>query len=201
MGRRAPNSDLDRRQLIASMCAAGSLACLGCGRLALAAAEDELPADKFEAMSNMSFEAVFQFAYVNSFIPTMKILSNRIGLETIQHSASQAAGDEVGEMAAALPSNDLAAWVTRLKKANRFWKHVLTFEIAEDTEKAFEVKITECLWAKTFRGADAADIGYSWVCHPDYAMATAFNPKMSLIRDKTLMQGDSHCNHRWEVKA
>ena len=56
----------------------------------------------------------------------------------------------------------------------------------EDSETALEVRITECLWASTFRAADAADLGYSWVCHPDFAMARAFNPEMRLHRDRTL---------------
>ena len=77
----------------------------------------------------------------------------------------------------------------------------LGFEIVEDTETAFEVRVTECLWAKTFRDADAADLGYACICHPDYAMAKAFNPKLHMVRDKPLMQGCSHCNHRWEVQA
>jgi hypothetical protein len=201
MDRRPFESDLDRRQLITSLCAVGSLACLGCSRLAFAADQDEAPAHKFAAMSDMSFEAVFKFAYANSFIPTMNVLADRIGLESIQSAASESAAQEVRQMAEALPARGLSDWVEPLKNPNHLWKHVLTAEIVEDTENAFEVRITECLWAKTFRDADAADLGYSYVCHPDYAMATAFNPKMHMIRDKTLMQGCSHCNHRWEIKA
>ena len=71
----------------------------------------------------------------------------------------------------------------------------------EDAETAFEVRITECLWSKTFREEEAADLGYACICHSDYAMAKAFNAKMHLIRDKTLMQGFNHCNHRWEMQA
>jgi len=35
------------------------------------------------------------------------------------------------------------------------------------------------------------------VCHGDYAWAEGFNPDIKLVRDKTLMQGDSICNHRY----
>lgn len=187
--------------MITRLCAVGSLACLGCSRFAFAADEGDAPAHKFAAMSEMSFEEVFKFAYVNSFIPTMKVLADRIGLESIQSAASESAAHEIGKMAESLPSRGLADWVSGLKNPNHLWKHVLTSEIVEDTENAFEVRITECLWAKTFRDADAADLGYAYVCHPDYAMASAFNPTMRMTRDKTLMQGFSHCNHRWEVST
>jgi hypothetical protein len=60
--------------------------------------------------------------------------------------------------------------------------------------------MTECLWAKTFLDANAADIGFACVCFPDYAVAQAFNPKMKMIRDKTLMQGHDCCNHRYVIE-
>ena len=70
-------------------------------------------------------------------------------------------------------------------------------EIVEDTETAFELKVSECLPAAVFRDADAAEIGYASVCWGDYAWAQGFNPKIKLVRDKTLMEGDKYCNHRY----
>lgn len=61
--------------------------------------------------------------------------------------------------------------------------------------------MTECLWAATFRAAGAEDIGYATICHPDFATTTAFNPRMRMIRTKTLMQGHDCCNHRWVMEA
>jgi hypothetical protein len=69
----------------------------------------------------------------------------------------------------------------------------------EDQPAAFEVKVEECLWAATFRKHKAEDLGYLLICHPDFAMARGFNPKMKLHRTKTLMQGHKCCNHRWEM--
>jgi hypothetical protein len=79
--------------------------------------------------------------------------------------------------------------------------HALTMAIVDESDTAVEVRVTECLWAKTFRAADAADIGYACICHPDFAIARAFNPGMRMIRDKTLMQGHTHCNHRWVMEV
>ena len=200
MARPPDGSHMDRRQLVKSLCTAGSIACLGCSRLAFAAAEGA-PAHKFAAPSEMSFEEVFRVAYVNSFIPTMKVLAGRVGLETIQEAACASAAEEVRRSAASAPSRALADWAASLKTPNRLFEHVLTYDIIEDSRQAFEVRVTECLWATTFRDADAAELGYSWVCHPDFAMATAFNPRLRLTRDTTLMQGDRCCNHRWAIAS
>jgi hypothetical protein len=77
------------------------------------------------------------------------------------------------------------------------YKNTLTKEVVEDTDKAFELKVTECIWATTFLNAKAGDIGYAAVCWGDYAWAEGFNPKIKLVRDKTLMQGHDYCNHRY----
>jgi hypothetical protein len=198
---RSAVSQLDRRSLITGLCAAGSLACLGCSRLAFAGDVKEAASHKFDAPSEYTFAQVFKHAYGDAFIPTMQVLKEQVGLETIQAAASESARRQIGAMAKMAPSTGLADWVRPLKKPNRLWSHALTFEVVEDTENTFEVRIKECLWAKTFRDADAADLGYAYVCHADFAMAQAFNPKLHLTRDTTLMQGDSYCNHRWEFKA
>ena len=193
--------DLDRRRMVAGLCAAGTLACLGCGRAARAADGGESLDKGFSAASGMSFEEVFNFAYARSFIPTMKTLAERVGMEVIQDAACDTAAQAVGGAAALSPDRSLASWARMLKEPDEIMRHAIAFDIVEDGETAFEVRVTECLWASTFRAADAADLGYSWSCHPDFAMARAFNPEMRLRRDQTLMQGATHCNHRWELKS
>jgi hypothetical protein len=97
--------------------------------------------------------------------------------------------------------NDLATYTQDLRKPNRFWQNVLTFQIIEDTPSAFETKVTECLWAKTYREANAGDLGYILSCYGDYASAEGFNPKMRMIRTKTLMQGNDCCNQRYVIEG
>ncbi|NIM57953.1 MAG: hypothetical protein GTO16_03290 [Candidatus Aminicenantes bacterium] len=98
------------------------------------------------------------------------------------------------QQASSMPENSFAAYVKQFRSG---FDNVLTMEIVEDTEKAFELKVTECIWADTFLKAKAGDIGYAWVCWGDYAWAEGFNPKIKLVRDKTLMQGHDRCNHRY----
>ena len=159
---------------------------------------------KFKQDSGMTFEEVYGFAF-EPFISVLRNLGGALDredyIELLQKVASDAAAADTRKQAQSLPSNDLKTWTSEITEPNRFWKHVLTTEIVEDTDTAVEIKVTECLWAKTFREHDAADIGYATICHPDYAMCQAFNPKIRMIRTKTLMQGDECCNHRWVWEA
>ena len=41
------------------------------------------------------------------------------------------------------------------------------------------------------------EIGHAAVCNMDYYWPPAFNPDLIMERDKTLMQGHDHCNHRY----
>ena len=80
---------------------------------------------------------------------------------------------------------------------NPWMEASLTMEIIEDTDTVFEVKVTECLVGDTFLRAQAGEIGNAAVCIGDYTFAEGFNPKIKMIRDKTLTSGHSYCNHRY----
>jgi len=155
---------------------------------------------KFLEDTGMTFQEVFDFAYKGS-ISLMQNLANELGedhfIEIIKKAASESALREGQNKAKSLPSNDFPAFKVCEIGHNHFMEHALTLDAVEDTERALEIKVTECLWAKTFRESDASDIGYAALCHSDFAFCKAFNSKIRMIRSKTLMQGDSYCNHRW----
>ena len=152
----------------------------------------------------MTFKDVYDFAYKQGYIPIMQVLAHEMGKDAFIEMLKKAGaefGAQHGKMLAKhFPKNDLAAFIAFMKREDRVSQHVWTFETIEETDITFEIKVTECLWADTFREADAADIGYATYCHADYAMAQAFNPKMKMIRTKTLMEGHDCCNHRYVME-
>jgi hypothetical protein len=75
------------------------------------------------------------------------------------------------------------------------------YEIAENTDKVFEFKVTECLPARVCREMNAADIVYALECAPSDAMAKSFNPKMRVENPKNLMKGDSFCIERFVLEV
>ncbi len=202
----SPPDALSRRQLF-SILPLGAAGCLGCVGHTLcsaqtatpAAAEQHTPAEK----ADMSWEDVFRFTYQRNFIPVMKGLGAQIGSEKLCAMLREGTSDIARKSMANTPdtARTFENWTGGLRKPAPMFQHALVAQVVEDSPKAFEIKVSQCLWAKIFRGEDAAEIGYSAMCHPDFAVASAFNPKMKMLRTKTLMQGHDCCNHRWVMEA
>jgi hypothetical protein len=198
-----------RRELFVKLFPACSL-CLGCsGFQALTAAESQKAQSQFlggrsTQKADMNYEEIFKFAY-GGLIPVMKSLAEQMGkekfLEMLKRASSAAAAKETEETYRNKPKRDLATLLEDMRKAGPLYQHALTYEFVKDTEKEAEIKITECLWARTFRQANAADIGYALICHGDIGATRAFNPKITLIRPKLLMNGDNECRFRWTLEA
>ena len=206
---------LSRRELLRIL-PSGAAACLGCAGLALCTEQSkgqsfkDQPATQaaslgFSANADMTWEQAFNFRY-QGYARLMRKLSSRIGrdrfLEMLRKASSEVASEYSTLKAKSEPGRDLENFIvffTTELMPRPIYRSALVWEIAERSEKALEIRVSRCLWAKTFRAEDAAEIGYASVCYADYAGTTAMNPKIKLIRTKTLMQGHDCCNHRWVV--
>ncbi len=206
MNTRAHTLIQSRRTFCAKLLAAGAVSCIGCAELFAmpqsSGAEQEPSAEeKFSEDSKMSFKEVYEFAFRDRFIPIMLGISAEFGkekaIEMFMKITAKRATEEGLEWAKKMGKNDLESWIADVRKPDHRLSHVRTWTIIEDTKQVFEEKVTECLLAKTFRAVGAADIGYACFCYGDLVATPAFNPKIHLIRTKSLMQGDAYCNHRY----
>ena len=158
---------------------------------------------KFLKDSGMSIQEVYEFTFKEWYIPAMKNLKEQVGhdrfIEMLKKSSDKLYEPKDYE-GVNYSDRTLAAFADYEKQICEQYSDCITWEVNED-ESVFEIKITECLWAKTFREADASEIGYAGVCYMDYGMTKAFNPNLELIRDKTLMEGHDHCHFKWTVKG
>ena len=195
-----------RRELLLHVLPACSL-CLGFSRLAsvAAAAQKSQPlsfAKRAAEKTDMSYEDLFKFSY-GSLIPVLKNLSDQIGkdkfIEMLKKAASEAGLQNMAATLKNQPKRDLATLLADLRTPSPLYRHALTFEIIKDTDKEAEFRVTECLWAKTFRQANAADTGYATMCNPDIVNLKAYNPKITLNRTKLLMEGNNECRFRYTM--
>lgn len=195
---------LSRRALF-SILPAGAFGCLGCAR-AMACAQSsqaEPTRHSWAEKADVTWEEMFRFAYQKDLIPALKEVGAQLGREKFVGMLRGAANEVVRKKTAGRPPavRDLVTFAASMKNMPPLIQHALEAEIVEQSPEAFEYRVRKCLWAKVFRDGNAADIGYAMVCYPDYAVAKGLNPKLQLIRTKTLMQGDDSCSLRYLMEA
>jgi len=200
------SDSLNRRRFLTNVLPSGAMICLG-GNYLLDTSrvhkKQKVPTakHKFFKKSGMSFEEVFKFKY-GPYISTLQRLANLIGkdkfIKMLKKASAEAAEQRVKNIIRNLPKNDFDTFINTMVFTPLF-KDTLSMDVVEKTDKVLEIKITECLWAKTVRELkepDAVDIGHALACYPEIATTEAFNPKLKVIRTKTLMQGHNCCNSR-----
>jgi hypothetical protein len=192
---------MSRRKLF-SVLPAG---CLGCAAAARSDAQTGGPAQahSWTEKADVTWEEIFRFAFQKDLIPILKALAGQIGREKFVQMLQDTTGGLAakGMAGRSLPNRDFATFAANLRSLPPIIQHALQYEVLEDSPRALEYRVTQCLWAKSFREGDAGDIGYAMVCHPDYAIAAGFNPKLKLTRTKTLMQGGDSCHFRYSMEA
>jgi hypothetical protein len=139
----------------------------------------------------MSLEQVFNFAFRDTLAPELIALSRQVGREKLVEMLKDAT-DEVW-------FQDVVQERFHANLPNGFWSRAVNVEVLENTPNRRVYKVAACLWAKTFREADAADIGYALWCHGDYAIAKS--QKEHLERTSTLMQGHDSCLLKYTKQA
>jgi len=197
-------ASLSRRGLFA-----GIAGCVGCVRAAVCdseacASEATAQAEHtWTEKADLTWEQIFRFAYQKDLIPVLKVMSEQIGREKFVEMLKEAGGAVVQKKTAGRPPvvRDLVTFAANAKNMPPLMQHALDVEMVEQTPEAFEYCVKKCLWAKACRDENAADIGYAMICYPDYAVAKGLNPKLILVRTKTLMQGDDSCRLRYVMEG
>lgn len=134
-------------------------------------------------------------------IDMLKAIEEDIGEERLIKILSKMAynnGVNLGKrLAIKLKKNDFDSYCERFRDKDHVLNELTEFEIVEDSEKAFEVKVTECVIVEPFIKAGVGKFANAEMCDEDYGHAQGFNSKIKLIRDKTLTLGHNCCNHRY----
>lgn len=92
--------------------------------------------------------------------------------------------------------------LTQVKKLFGTSGDVATFTWVEDTPERLKVKVTHCRWAEELKkDGNDGELGYALACAGDPGYCAGLNPAMKFARTKTLMMGDDHCDHTYELKS
>lgn len=82
------------------------------------------------------------------------------------------------------------------------WKAngALEVDMLEETESNVDYNVTRCQYAEMYKEMGLAEIGHLLSCGRDGTFCQGYDPRISLIRTQTIMQGASHCDFRYSIK-
>ena len=126
----------------------------------------------------------------------VRALEQRYGaevLEVARKAILESAPRDPSEIGA--PGEDLHVYLKDLEKAcaaTHEWERVV------DEPDRVEYRFSRCMWAEVFRELGQTEIG-RWICEGDDPGVQSYHPRLRCHLTKTLMKGDSHCNHCFYV--
>jgi len=114
------------------------------------------------------------------------VVANKVIKSLARESGKQLA-KQMGENSIAAFAKGLSAWTA----GDAYEMEVLELS---DTRYFFNVK--RCRYADMYKELDMADLGVVLSCGRDFELVEGFNPRMKLVRTKTIMEGHDHCDFR-----
>ncbi len=76
----------------------------------------------------------------------------------------------------------------------------LTIDVLKATDTEFHYNVRRCRYAETYREMGFGPIGHLLSCNRDAAFCLGYDPRITLERRQTLMQGASHCDFRYRLE-
>lgn len=161
--------------------------------------------DKFYTPSDATFYDLFmlKFKTIIDFVNPMK---EKFGAEEVNEIVKKVGEDDGIKIAEQVKTQ---MPINSIEDVKNFYigfmnskpmQAALTYEILEETDKNLKFNVTECLYAKGFKDLNETELGYCAVCHADYALVKALNPKLKLTRTKTLMQDEDCCDFHFTLE-
>ena len=113
-------------------------------------------------------------------------VSNRVIKSLAQESGAQLA-KQMGGNSMADFARGLSAWAAG---------DAYEMEGLELSDTSYFFNIKRCRYADMYKQLGMADLGVVLSCGRDFELVKGFNPRMKLVRTKTIMEGHDRCDFR-----
>lgn len=134
--------------------------------------------------------------------PVIRAVARRIGwedalailMEASRREALQR-GRTVAEEAGRGGIHELVRDVASWGRGGR-WQ----MEVLEQTSTTFSFNVTRCPYAETYSELGVEDLGVALSCCRDEPFARGLDPRLRLVRTRTIMEGADHCDFRYSLE-
>ncbi len=75
----------------------------------------------------------------------------------------------------------------------------LVIEVTKATDEEFHYNVTRCRYAETYREMGLGHIGHLLSCNRDGVFCVGYDPRITLERTQTVMEGASHCDFKYRL--
>ncbi len=132
--------------------------------------------------------------------PLVRAMVAEIGqsraLDLVRGVISELARQSGAGLAQTIGDASLSAFAQSLD----LWKEegALEIDLLEKTPDRLSFNVTRCRYAEMYQTLGLGDLGASLSCQRDFALIEGFNPRISLTRTQTIMQGAPFCDFRFQ---
>ena len=127
-------------------------------------------------------------------------LSSEIGVSKTKHvirEVIKGIAIEQGHELTKLNGNSLEAFIQRQEPWTRDGS--LETSIIKKDKSSYHYNVIRCKYAEMYKSMGLEELGFDLSCNRDFNLVKGFNKNIRLTRTKTLMQGDDHCNFKYDV--
>jgi len=155
------------------------------------------------SMSNRSLAGISTLQRREIQAPVMvrllEALIAEIGYEramAVASAAIQADAFQVGQAMAEKYAGNTIEHLLRLFKEEWAAEDALELSILEQTGEILRFDVTRCRYAEMYERLGLKEFGFCLSCNRDFSLIKGFNPRLKLIRTRTIMQGDRSCDFK-----
>lgn len=73
----------------------------------------------------------------------------------------------------------------------------LRIDVKRQDGRHFDYNVTRCRYAEMYRSMGLGHIGHLLSCNRDAAFCTGYDPRITMERTQTIMEGAEHCDFRY----
>jgi hypothetical protein len=132
-------------------------------------------------------------------IPLINALGDAFGrdevLAVVRDTIVKIAREQGAALGQQMGGNSLKNFLDSLAYWTR--DQALEIDVIEASDEILSFNVTRCRYAELYESLGIREIGTSFSCTRDYALIEGFNPKISLARTQTIMEGAPHCDFRY----
>ncbi|AWC26043.1 hypothetical protein CO731_05544 (plasmid) [Aminobacter sp. MSH1] len=77
----------------------------------------------------------------------------------------------------------------------------LHFEVLTETADQFDYNVTRCRYAEMYHSMGLGEIGTLLSCQRDGTFCEGYDPRISMTRTRTIMEGNGSCDFRYRMNS